>query len=212
MEKLEIGTKATRADIIDRLQKRNYVEGTPAKVSDIGLAVVNILGEQCPEILSVEMTRNLEKQMENIQLGSQERSTAIKDAINALERILTTFHDKEKSIGLAIFSAITNYQEKSNIIGPCPKCETGTLKITYSKKTKKRFIGCSNYSDPKIKCTNSYPISQRGKIFALNQPCPHCNTPMISIFGSTSKSRIPLKTCVNWVNCPGRQKTKKGRS
>ena len=60
MEDEGIGTKATRADIIDTLYTRGYVSGERAVVSELGLDVIDVLNRYCPEVISVEFTRELE--------------------------------------------------------------------------------------------------------------------------------------------------------
>ncbi|MCK5626109.1 DNA topoisomerase I, partial [Candidatus Bathyarchaeota archaeon] len=80
LERLNLGTKATRADIIDRLYQRKYVKEIPAKVSKIGLAVIDVLESYCQDILSSEMTRELENQMCQIQDKKSKRSKVIFNA------------------------------------------------------------------------------------------------------------------------------------
>ncbi|KYK36637.1 MAG: hypothetical protein AYK18_11350 [Theionarchaea archaeon DG-70] len=48
--------------------------------------------------------------------------------------------------------------------------------MIYSKKTGKRFVGCSNYP----KCTKSYPLPQKGKITFTDEAC-ECGAPLIVI-------------------------------
>ena len=79
-----------------------------------------------------------------------------------------------------------------NTLGPC-KC-SGTLKITFSKKNRKRFVACDKYPD----CTNTYPLPQNGFVTAINKFCPTCNILMISI---RSKGKRPQEVCLN-LDCP----------
>jgi DNA topoisomerase-1 len=61
MEQEKIGTKATRADIIATLFKRNYVASSREGlgVTDLGLAVVESMKEHVPSIISTELTREI---------------------------------------------------------------------------------------------------------------------------------------------------------
>ena len=43
LEKRNLGTKATRAQIVDRLYNRDYIEGDPIEVTKLGLSIVNVL-------------------------------------------------------------------------------------------------------------------------------------------------------------------------
>ncbi|PSH00431.1 MAG: DNA topoisomerase I, partial [Nanohaloarchaea archaeon SW_7_46_7] len=57
LEKRELGTKATRAQIVDRLYDREYIEGDPIEVTDLGLAIVETLEDHSPAVVSEELTR-----------------------------------------------------------------------------------------------------------------------------------------------------------
>jgi putative DNA topoisomerase len=58
----------------------------------------------------------------------------------------------------------------------CPDCKIGKLLIIRSRKTKKRFIGCSNYYSG---CRASTPLVQKGMICATKIPCKICLWPII---------------------------------
>lgn len=66
----------------------------------------------------------------------------------------------------------------------------GNMKVIRSRRTGKRFAGCSNFP----KCFKSYPLPQRGRIRALGEVCPSCGEAMIEV--SFEKGR-PFKTCIN---------------
>ena len=55
------------------------------------------------------------------------------------------------------------FEEQETTIGNC-KCG-GKLKIIYSRKTHKRFVGCTNYPE----CNVSFPLPQKGKIEILKK-------------------------------------------
>ena len=81
----------------------------------------------------------------------------------------------------------------------CPECHLGQLMIIRSNKTKKRFIGCSNYYNG---CNASSPLLQKAKLRAIKQKCVICSWPMV-IF---RYSRIQKwnKQCAN-INCESRK-------
>jgi len=58
----------------------------------------------------------------------------------------------------------------------CPKCNVGKLMVIRSHKTKKRFMGCSNYYNG---CKASSPLIQRGMLRTTKTQCEHCFWPMI---------------------------------
>ncbi|MFX1293777.1 MAG: DNA topoisomerase I [Promethearchaeota archaeon] len=200
MEKEEIGTKATRASIIDKLYDRGYLFEKSIHISDIGAAVSEVLNLHCPQVLSIEMTKSLEKEMDYIESGVLMKNTVLETVKQTLEPILMTIKDEEKIIGNDLAISIKKTWRKQSYIGKCDKCGDGNLILIRSKATKKRFIGCTNYPN----CQNSFPISQRGKISPLpNKFCPYCldkfhkSYPMVSIKIAGGR---PFRGCINWVN------------
>lgn len=200
MEKEEIGTKATRASIIDKLYDRGYLFEKSIHISDVGAAVSEVLSQHCPQVLSIKMTRELEKEMEKIENGGLSKKSVLEDVRETLEPILMTIKDEEKLIGNDLANSIKKTWKKQSHIGKCDVCKNGNLIVIKSKATKKRFIGCDNYPE----CQNSFPISQRGKISPMpDKICPYCQDkfnksyPMVTIRIAGSR---PFTSCVNWVN------------
>ena len=200
MEEVEIGTKATRTDIIETLFKRGYVLGESVNMTDLGFSIVETIARYCPEILSVEMTRRLERDMEFIQLGKKTAEEVVAEAVEALKPILEEFKAKEKLIGVELNAALRVSRAKANILGPCPACETGVLRIIKSRSTGKRFAGCSNYFNGT--CRTSYPLPQAGKIEPLGKSCPACGAPIIRVL---RRGKRPMTFCINF-DCPAKRK------
>ncbi|MHA1769666.1 MAG: DNA topoisomerase I [Candidatus Thorarchaeota archaeon] len=198
LEKEDLGTKSTRSRIVDSLKSRGYVLNDKFEISTLGYALYETLSEFVPEVLSSDFTRDLEKQMKLIQEGAVKREDVLEEAKRRLNDILVEFKKKETQIGEQLVSGLRRYWKAKEEIGPCPKCEDGTLFIIRSPKTGKRFIGCSNYREGK--CDLTFPLPQKGSITPLNETCPHCGHRMIKIFSG----RRSWKTCINWAQCPGR--------
>lgn len=200
MEDEEIGTKATRTDIIDTLFKRGYVESNPIRITDLGLAIVETLGRYCPDILSVEMTRRLERDLERIQIGEAPARAMVHGAVETLTPILKEFKAKERLIGVEINEALREAQVRANVLGPCPVCKTGEIRLIRNKRTGKRFAGCSNYFSGT--CNTSYPLPQRGKIQATGKSCSKCGAPIIRVI---RRGRRPWELCINF-DCPSKKR------
>ena len=60
MEDSAVGTKATRAEIIDTLYRRGYVTGQQIRVTPLGSRVTEILMSHCPKVVDLTFTRELE--------------------------------------------------------------------------------------------------------------------------------------------------------
>ncbi len=197
MEKRNLGTKATRAEILKTLYSRGYLEGKSIKVSKIGEIVIDVLKKFSPEITSEELTRKLEREMELVYQGKKERNEVIEEAKEILDSILKKIKANEKEIGKLLTEGLLKSWEEKNNLGKCPKCG-GDLRIIRSRKTGKLFVICTNYP----KCKTVYPLPQNGRIEKTGRVCKECGTPIIRVI---RKGKRPFTMCLD-PNCP----TKKG--
>jgi DNA topoisomerase-1 len=196
MEEVGIGTKATRADIIQTLYDRKYVRDERIVVTDLGFEVLEVLKNHCPTIVSIELTKRLEERMDKIQTNMEKRENVLLDAVEILKPVVEELKDKEKTIGEQLSNAIKRARLEERIVGQCPICGTGTLMILYSRKTGKRFIGCTNYF--KKMCNTAFPLPQRGTVRPLGRNCRGCGWPTVQI---RIKGRRPWNLCFN-PECP----------
>jgi DNA topoisomerase-1 len=206
MEQEQIGTKATRADIIATLFKRNYIiassgRGGGIEVTDLGFAVIDSMRAFVPAIISTGLTRSMEEQLEKVEQRSADSVLVIEQAVDKLIESLAAFVEKEVDIGAQIGDAASADGAQAATIGPCPVCKKGRLRMIKSYKTKKRFVGCSNYSDGGCKATA--PLPQKGAIRVSGKVCPECGWPIIGVvFARRAKQ---WKICVN-MQCPSKKK------
>ena len=125
------------------------------------------------------------------------------EAVKILKPILEEIKSKEKIIGEALNEAVKKARIEERIIGKCPVCGTGQLMILYSRRTRKRFIGCTNYF--KGKCETSFPLPQRGTLKPTGKKCKECGWPTIQV---RIKGRRPWNLCFN-PQCPTKERRKK---
>jgi len=195
LEKLNLGTKATRAQIIQTLYDRGYIKDSKIEVTELGFAVVNTLEKYCPEMLSEKLTRKFEKEMEDVERGKYEKEKVIEDAKKTLGKILNEFQKNEEKIGLELQEALFKTRNNSYILGVCPKCGKN-LRIIISRATKKKFVGCEGYKDG---CRVSFPLPQNGKIEAEGK-CKECGLPVIKVI---RKGKRPFTMCID-PKCPSK--------
>ncbi len=199
MEKEGIGTKATRASTIQTLHDRKYFRGESTLViSDLGFEVMAILTQFCPNIVSAQLTQKLEAKMVEIQQGNETKQAVLQDAIAILGLVINELKQNESVIGKQLDLALKQAVQEENMVGVCPKCIGGKLVILRSKKTGKRFVGCTNYFP--LKCNVTYPLPQNGSIKQLTKPCKICGSPTIYLF---KKGRKPWKLCID-PKCPSK--------
>ena len=196
MEDLDLGTKATRASILSTLYDRHYIMGKSIKVTELGLAVTDLLNKHVEDIVSEDMTRQFENETEDVFEGKRKRKSVLNDAKKELKKVMKQFKKKEKDIGEELGDVIKKTQEKKNELGPCPNCD-GQMKKLYSRWSKKYFVGCSSYPD----CKTGFPLPQNGSIVKTKKVCDDCNTPIIQVF---RKGERPFRMCLD-PECPTKE-------
>lgn len=147
LEKRNLGTKATRAQIIDNLYNRGYVNNKSMEVTDLGMKTCDILEKYAPEILDEQLTRRFEEELEQIRKKKLTPNQVLAEAQQVLTSLLEKFKKQELTIGTALKEAQIETRDAAETIGKCPNCEKGTLKIRKGKYG--QFIGCDSYPDCK---------------------------------------------------------------
>lgn len=194
MEEERVGTKSTRAEILSTLYSRGYVKGGTIEVSELGLTVDEVLKAYAPLIATTELTRDIEVGLELIEQGKRSEKSLLRDSVRTIATQLLELESDSEEIERKMEAALGGSGE--GVIGKCPTCKTGWLRLVRSKKTRKRFVGCSNYRSG---CEASAPLLQRGKVLATGRVCVLCSWPVISV---TYKGNVRTD-CVN-ASCPGK--------
>ena len=185
MEDLGIGTKSTRHTIIQKLFSRKYISGSKSvEPTRIAFAVIDSLEKNEVDAVKPGMTAAIEKEMDKISAGKKSRKDVVNDSRALLSKVLERMLEKKDKIGSELRAAL----RQDSILGPCNKCEGGNLRMILSRNNK-RFAGCTNYP----KCTNTFPLPQKGEIIALNALCEKCGVPTIRVLGQ----RYRFDMCLN---------------
>ncbi|MBI2151446.1 DNA topoisomerase I [Candidatus Woesearchaeota archaeon] len=187
LEKRNLGTKATRADILDRLFQRNYVEGVKITVTKLGMETIKVLEKYAPLIVDEKLTADFEAEMDKIREGKIKQETVLERAKKFLIGLLEDFKKKEVHIGKEIIQSVRDTQEKQNYIGICKKCG-GNLTIKFGKFG--RFIACDKY--PACKVTFKLPAT--GLVKNSEKTCELCSSPKIMVI---QKGKRPHEFCIN---------------
>ena len=145
MEKRNLGTRATRAEILKTLYDRRYIDGQSIKVTKLGEVVVRALQDYTPRILSEDLTRKFEEETEQVMNGKLKREKVLKEAQETLIDMLKDFKTSEKKIGKKLLEGLQEAREEERRLGTCVNCKTGELKILRSRFSGKFFVGCSSY-------------------------------------------------------------------
>lgn len=199
LEKRNLGTKATRASILETLYDRGYVKNKSIEATPLGFSLIDTLEKYSPIIIDEELTRKFEREMEQlIEMKGKAKQVKreneiIKEAKEAIVNISKDFGKNEEKIGKELLQANLDLREQQKIenrLRKCPVCEKGSLAITYSRKTRRQFVACDAYPD----CKTTYSLPPNGVIKKTAKVCEHCGFPMLM---RLKKGRKPWIFCFN---------------
>jgi len=193
MERLGLGTKATRHDIIQGLIDRKYVTGDPVEPTCKGITVVRALAEHAERITSPDMTRELDEEMDAIAGAQTTREKVVAHSRSLLEGVMKALLPIADDVGDTLKSA-TDEDAK---VGKCP-ASGHDLAIKFSPKNRSYFVGCTGYPE----CPQTYPLPKNAKFEAVEELCPVCGTPQVKVIQFKKR---PRNMCLS-PDCP----TKKG--
>ncbi len=144
-----------------------------------------------------------------IQIAAKKKFPASRNSIKITERKISKMKNEIKQYydknGYLSWSEkkrkyiILGTNSPVNGLVECPQCHMGKLMVIRSRKTKKRFIGCSNYYNG---CRASTPLIQRGMLYTTKMSCKHCAWPII-LFRYSMKQKW-TRQCSN-IRCQSRQ-------
>ena len=213
MEELGLGTKATRADIIQHLYDRNYVRDNPVEPTELGMALIAAfdaaMAEAPVDISSSAMTARLEEEMDRISEGELRRDEVVKDSQKMLEQAWRLLDAHVGDIRDRIKSGV----REDLTLGVCKNCG-GQMRVLRGK-TGKRFAACvgkegeeprpaAEGERPRRGCGQTFPLPQRGTIVPTGKVCAECGWPEIKVVGGGGRGR-PWVLCID-IDCPSKEK------
>ncbi|MFO7834826.1 MAG: DNA topoisomerase I [Halohasta sp.] len=161
MEKMGIGTKSTRHHTIEKLYDRGYIESDPPRPTMLARAVVEAAEEYADQIVSEEMTAQLEADMQAIAAGETAYSEVTAESKEMLERVFDELTDSREDVGDHIQKSL----KADKTLGPCPEC--GDDLLVRKSRHGSYFVGCNGYPD----CTYTLPLPSTGKPLILDETC-----------------------------------------
>lgn len=172
LEERGIGRPSTYAEIINKVQARDYVEkidGGRFKPTDLGCFIVDGLVKGGMAFMEPEFTSEMEVQLDEVEAGKADR-------VDVLGKFYERFQKQLEKL-----KATDRWGPSPEDTGEaCPKCLTGRIQKRWSKFG--FYEGCSNYADKKIKCDYKKDLGADGK--GANLPeitgviCDACGKPM----------------------------------
>ncbi len=193
LEERGIGRPSTYAEIINKVQARDYVEkpdGRTFKATELGKMVVDGLVQAALDFMDPEFTAKMEEELDLVEAGKVPRA-----------KLLDTFYkrfkdqlDKAKKL-----KRWTPEPEASSEV--CDLCGKPMLK-RWSKRG--WFLGCSGY--PKCKGIKSLEVSADGQLAPARQivtdyKCDVCGKPMAIRTGRYGQ----FLSCTGYPECKNAQ-------
>jgi DNA topoisomerase I len=216
MEERGLGTKATRADIIQKLYDRGYVYANPPIPSETGVAMYEAFKKYVPRMATAEMTAQLEQEMDRIAGGEMTKGEVVGDSRDLLHKTWSEIDESREDLAKVVWKGM----DEDRILGPCKVCEEAgrtkedgspnMLRIIRAKKSGKRFVGCTGWTaDDPESCDQTFPLPQRGDVFKLEDRCSVCGqTPRLKVVPFRGR---PWNLCLN-DDCESMQEMKKRRA
>jgi DNA topoisomerase-1 len=187
MASLNLGTKSTRHEIIQKLHERKFIEGrTSIRPTPHAVALISTLERHAEIITTHEMTSQLEIEMDQIAEGTKNFESVVEDSRALLQKASEAIRMHEQSIQKELTAAIQEY----SILGKC-KCGGELRVISYKGH---RFAGCSNYPECKV----THPLPANTIVRAAGTTCERCGLPEISI--QNYPHAKPRVECIDY-NC-----------
>ncbi|MCL1904657.1 MAG: DNA topoisomerase I [Methanomassiliicoccaceae archaeon] len=183
MDRLNLGTKSTRHDIIGKLYSRNYVQGNYLIPTPVGIAMTRSLETHGGGITEPDMTATLEEDMKKIALGDRTLRSVVDESRDMLHIVATKINGEGAELGNEIRSALREQQH----VGHCPSCGN-TISIKRSKKG--NFIGCDGYPE----CTRAYPLPRGAMVQMTEEICDVCELPKLKLIRRGSP---PQTVCID---------------
>lgn len=179
LESLGIGRPSTYATIIQTIKDRKYVilKDKKFEPTEIGFETTDKLQEFFSDIINVNYTANMEKDLDEIADAKIDNIKVLHEFYDKFEPLVkTAFHDMEKKPA----------EETGEI---CPECGSNLVK---RKSKYGEFVACSNYP----KCKYIKKEEQEQKVL---MPCIECKGGNI-IEKRTRKGKI-FWGCSNYPKC-----------
>ncbi|MBI3337456.1 MAG: type I DNA topoisomerase [Candidatus Staskawiczbacteria bacterium] len=171
LEKNGIGRPSTYAPTLNTIQTRNYIEKNEQKrffPTEIGIMVNDVLVENFPEIVDIDFTAKLEKELDEVAAG---KDTWVKTCRDFYIPFSKNLKEKYDNVSKKKFAEMPTDRK-------CPKCNSPLVE---KMGRFGRFYGCSKFPD----CKHTEPIKDNG----TGIKCPKCKIGEI-ISKRTKKGKI----------------------
>ncbi|MFP9062144.1 DNA topoisomerase I [Natrialbaceae archaeon A-chndr2] len=161
MEDLGIGTKSTRHNTLEKLYDRGYIESDPPRPTQLAMAVVDAAEQYADQVVSEEMTAQLEADMDAIATGEATLEDVTDESREMLEAVFEQLEASREEVGDHLRKSLKADKQ----LGPCPEC--GESLLVRRSRYGSYFVGCDGYPD----CEFTLQLPSTGKPLILEETC-----------------------------------------
>ena len=190
LEENGIGRPSTYSMIMDTIVSRGYVEYKSMSETsrnrvfvptEQGMVTDEKLQDHFSDIINVEYTANMEKELDEIADGNEDHVAALRDFYDRFDPMVKKAYDEMEKAPLEYLG------EK------CPE-DGGELVYRYGRFGK--FIACENYPD----CKYHRPLANKVKKPAepTGEDCPQCGKPLVKRISRYNKEFV---ACSGFPKC-----------
>ncbi|MCY9078566.1 type I DNA topoisomerase [Bacillus inaquosorum] len=179
LEELGIGRPSTYAPTLDTIQRRGYVglDNKRFVPTELGQIVLDLIMEFFPEIINVEFTAKMEKDLDHVEEGNTEW-------VKIIDNFYTDFEKRVKKAE----AEMKEVEIEPEYAGE--DCELCSSPMVYKMGRYGKFLACSNFPD----CRNTKPIVKQ-----IGVKCPSCGEG--NIVERKSKKKRVFYGCDRYPDC-----------
>ncbi len=199
-----LGTKATRALIIDTLYERGYIKNEPIEATPFGMVLIDTLEKEAPVIVDENLTRHFESELQKIEKAKEKKKLQEKildESKKVIINISERLKQKQEQIGKELIKGYEDLEksvaEQARIM-KCPECKEGWLVVRKNRQGR-QFLACNKYPE----CKKTFSLPPYGLIKKSDETCK-CGFPILM---AINKGRKPWKFCFNPA-CPSKSQQK----
>ena len=168
LEEIGVGRPSTNAPTLTTIQARHYVtkEAKNLFPTELGEMVDEIMKTYFPDIVDIDFTANMEKRLDDVEMGKEEWKQIIRDFYPDFKKSVENAAEKLEKIEIK--------DEETDII--CEKCGRNMV-IKYGRYGK--FLACPGFPE----CQNAKPYFEEAGV-----NCPECGGKVL--IKKTKRGRI----------------------
>ena len=168
LEEIGVGRPSTYAPTLTTIQARHYVTKETKNLfpTELGEMVDEIMKTYFPDIVDIDFTANMEKRLDDVEMGKEEWKQIIRDFYPDFKKSVENAAEKLEKIEIK--------DEETDIV--CEKCGRNMV-IKYGRYGK--FLACPGFPE----CQNAKPYFEEAGV-----NCPECGGKVL--IKKTKKGRI----------------------